>query len=133
MRDASVSATNVLVASRWQHVAVVLTQTSQELYLDGVLAAGYGTLARQLLPPLLDDPKNYLGACVMRGSPRGGADFQGQMDEVRVWSVARTAQQIREDMFKHLTGSEPRLVGLWNFDDPANPGRDSSPGRTMAS
>src|SRR5439155_5323671 len=25
-------------------------------------------------------------------------------------------------------GREPSLVGLWNFDDPANPGRDVSPG-----
>src|SRR5262249_16704237 len=25
------------------------------------------------------------------------------------------------------TGQEPDLVGLWNFDDPANPGREASP------
>jgi hypothetical protein len=49
------------------------------------------------------------------------------MDEVRVWKVARTAEQIRENLSKPLTGSEPGLVGLWNFDDPANPGRDASP------
>src|SRR6266436_3239224 len=54
--------------------------------------------------------------------------FQGQLDEVRVWSVARTEEQIRETMSRKMTGTEPGLVGLWNFDDPANPGRDSSPG-----
>ncbi len=39
-----------------------------------------------------------------------------------------TPEQIRENMGRRLTGSEEGLVGLWNFDDPANPGRDSSPG-----
>jgi hypothetical protein len=49
------------------------------------------------------------------------------MDEIRVWKVARTTEQIRENITKQLTGSEAGLVGLWNFDDPANPGRDTSP------
>jgi hypothetical protein len=49
------------------------------------------------------------------------------MDEVRVWNTARTVEQIRENLLQRLTGSEPGLVALWNFDDPANPGRDASP------
>jgi hypothetical protein len=55
----------------------------------------------------------------------GNSDFgqlmQGAMDEVRVWKTARTGEQIRENIAKPLTGSEPGLVALWNFDDPANP------------
>ena len=30
-------------------------------------------------------------------------------------------------MLTQRTGREPGLIGLWNFDDPANPGKDSSP------
>ena len=48
------------------------------------------------------------------------------MDEVRVWKVARTEAQIRDNWFKQLAGNEPDLVGLWNFDDPSDPGRDST-------
>src|SRR5262249_7570813 len=55
--------------------------------------------------------------------------FRGDLDDVRIWRGARTAEQIRQNMFKSLTGQEPGLVGNWNFDDPANPGRDLSPGR----
>jgi hypothetical protein len=42
------------------------------------------------------------------------------MDEVRVWNVARTELQIREDMGHKLTGAEPGLVSLWNFDAVTN-------------
>jgi len=62
----------------------------------------------------------------------GGADdspFDGELTEVRVWKTARTREQIRENLAKKLTGSEPGLAALWNFDDPANPGRDASPNR----
>ena len=37
-------------------------------------------------------------------------------------------EQLRDAMLKKLTGTEPGLFGLWNFDDPAQPGRDASPG-----
>ena len=120
----------VLATNRWQHVAAVLSQTSQRLYLDGSLVVD--RTGTNLFPPLLDDPKNYLGACVVRGWVEGGvdgsADFHGLMDEVRVWGVARTAAQIRENMARKLTGNEPGLIGLWNFDDPGDPGRDASRG-----
>ena len=116
----------VLATNQWRHVAAVVSQTSQQLYLDGILVLNLTDTNR--FASLLDDPKNFLGACVNRGSPGSGADFDGQMDEVRVWRTHRTAGQIRENMGRKLTGTEPDLVGLWNFDDPANPGRDSSPG-----
>src|SRR5204863_1542400 len=52
--------------------------------------------------------------------------LNGQLDEVRVWSVLRTENEIRDGMFRKLTGREPGLVGLWNFDDPNLPGRDTA-------
>ena len=52
-------------------------------------------------------------------------NFPGQMDEIRVWKVARTQQQIVENMHRRLTGNEKDLFGLWNFD--AGDARDVSP------
>ena len=51
--------------------------------------------------------------------------FLGEMDEVRVWNVARTAEEIGDTMNRKLEGNESGLVGLWNFDD--GTARDSSP------
>ena len=52
----------------------------------------------------------------------------GNIDEVRVWNFARTAGQIRENYQRSLDGTETGLVGWWNFDDSANPGKDRSRG-----
>ncbi len=46
----------------------------------------------------------------------GSTFFPGQIDEVRVWSVARTAEQIREDMCKTLTGNEAGLSAYYRLD-----------------
>jgi hypothetical protein len=39
--------------------------------------------------------------------------FTGQLSEVRVWREERTAEQIREDMYRVLTGAETGLAGYW--------------------
>ena len=44
------------------------------------------------------------------------ATFAGQIDEVRIWRVARTAPQIGAAMFTPLHGNEPGLVGYWRFE-----------------
>ena len=113
-----------LVPGKWVHFACVTGPGGIKLYVDGVLVdskslagsfAGHRVTGRYLLG---------------RSTNKDGGDpnyLSGQLDEVRVWNVERTADQIRENILKQLTGNEPGLVGLWNFDDPANPGRDASP------
>src|SRR5262249_50330000 len=50
----------------------------------------------------------------------GDTSLAGQMDEVRVWRVARSPEQIATNRFSKLTGKEPGLVALWNFDRVTN-------------
>ncbi len=45
------------------------------------------------------------------------ASFRGLIDEVRVWNVARTEEQIAGAMLRPLNGDEPGLVGYWRFDE----------------
>src|SRR5262249_20667835 len=71
---------------------------------------------------------SFFGRSAWKDFSTEDQDFHGQMDEVRVWRVTRTEAQIRENRFKQLAGNEPDLVGLWNFDDPSKPGRDSTLG-----
>ena len=121
----------VLSTGRWTHVAAVVGPETLKLFLDGLqvttnIVRSSGSFAGV-------EKRNYLGRsnwriAAARANMAVDEDFRGQMDEIRVWQGERTVGQIRENMGNHLTGHEPGLVGLWNFDDPANPGRDASPG-----
>ena len=51
--------------------------------------------------------------------------FDGLIDEVRVWNIERTQEEIQSTMSTILRGDEPGLVGYWNFDD--GTADDSSP------
>ena len=48
------------------------------------------------------------------------ASVKGLIDEVRVWNIARTEDEIRKDMNIQLNGDEPGLVGYWKFDEEEN-------------
>lgn len=104
---------------RWTHVAATFSSSSGLicLYLNGVLAASAtndwggtiplaGLTVRQSSQPLVlgyDYPVTTSG-------------ITGLMDEVRVWSVVRTAADIQGTMYQRLAGTEPGLQGYWNFD-----------------
>jgi len=47
------------------------------------------------------------------GNPR----YNGKIDELRIWSEVRTAQQIQDNMCHSLTGNEPNLYAYYNFNE----------------
>ncbi len=47
----------------------------------------------------------------------GKSYWNGALDLVRVWSAARTDAQVRDDMYRHLAGTEPDLMASWAFDE----------------
>jgi signal transduction histidine kinase/DNA-binding response OmpR family regulator/ligand-binding sensor domain-containing protein len=107
----------------WCHIALVTGPGGVRLYYNGVLVASdpySGSFSS-----INNGDHNFLG----RSNWENNEDFDGEMDEIRVWKVARSAEQIRSGLTRKLDGSEPDLVGYWNFDDPADPGRDLSPNR----
>ncbi len=46
-----------------------------------------------------------------------GRSFAGQINNVRLWNVARTEGEIVQDMHRRLAGDEPGLVGDWPIDE----------------
>jgi ligand-binding sensor domain-containing protein len=109
-----------ILTGRWHHLATVAGTGGMKLYLDGVLVSRNeyaGSFA-----DIGGGSENYLG----RSHWASNADFQGHLDEVRVWSTVRTPQQLRASMYRRLTGSEAGLAGLWDFN--TGDGTDRSAG-----
>ncbi|MCL5097942.1 MAG: PA14 domain-containing protein, partial [Candidatus Omnitrophica bacterium] len=53
------------------------------------------------------------------GQTQGGYFFDGELDEFRLWKVARTEAQIRQNWNARLTGDEPNLVAYYRMDEGA--------------
>src|SRR5262249_12568292 len=100
--------------NEWYHIAVATGKSGTKLYVNGHLekASAYtGSFSA-----IKNGARFRLGRSVVDSEPR----FNGQLDEVRVWSVERTEKEIQEAIFKRLSGSETGLVSLWNFDSATN-------------
>ena len=101
---------------RWHHVALVADGLAgtQTLYLDGGIAAS-GPGSVQLNGWISQIGTGYTNN--WPAAPLGWYPFSGQIDEVKIWSVARTVEQIQGDMTSTLSGSEPGLVAYYPFDE----------------
>ena len=47
----------------------------------------------------------------------GGAYLDGYLDDIRIWNIARTQQEINDFKDIPITGDEQGLIGLWQFDE----------------
>ena len=89
----------------WQHFALVASQSgnSMAIYRNGVLEA-----QKTGMTPLAPGNRSLIF---------GGLAMNEDLDEVRIWNVARSADEIRTNMDRSLTGNEPGLVAYWRFDE----------------
>jgi len=46
--------------------------------------------------------------------------MKGQIDEVRIWNVCRTAQEIKDNRYKTVYANNTGLVGYYKFNEPAS-------------
>jgi hypothetical protein len=92
----------------WHHIAATYNGSDAIIYIDGVLdksIAGTGTIA-------VSTYQVALGANLQIT----GRTYYGNMDEVRIWNVARTASQIAQSKNCELQGSETGLVAYYKFN-----------------
>ncbi|MCH7724630.1 MAG: T9SS type A sorting domain-containing protein [Bacteroidetes bacterium] len=95
----------------WMHIAATYDGTELTIYINGV--------AEGTDPTALDSIKTNSNNLVIGTNAADSTSglFDGAIDEVRIWNVARSADDIRATMCKKLTGSETGLVGYWRFDN----------------
>ena len=96
------SAADVLVVDEWQHFAFTLNDRHAKLYRNGELL-GEKTNSWRL--------ESSLGHFEI--GKAGASTIDGHIDEVRIWSTARTQQEIRDNMHNVLLGNETGLIREW--------------------
>ncbi len=94
---------NTLANGNWHHIAFVRSGTSLRFYVDGML-----DLSAFSAQNFNNPAKISIGNIVC-----GGLNFGGSMDEIRIWNVARTANQINEKKHCTLVGNESGLLAYY--------------------
>lgn len=103
---------NTTVGTGWCHIAGVYNGTQLRIYLNGV----------EDQTAVEHTGNIFSGAGSVRIGCQGETTqiefFNGKIDEVRVWNVARTEAEIRANMCKKLIpANEANLVAYWKLDE----------------
>ena len=98
----------VVKTGRWQHVAFVLDGKKNSVRVGG----------RSVFEQDTSQSIALGGDRMVAGATLNGSEpFAGEMDELRIWSVARTETQIREAMNRAIAPTEQGLARYWRFDE----------------
>ena len=102
----------------WQHVAVVADGSYLHLYRNGIEVAtkvSYDGTLRTSLNLLSIGAKLNSDGTYTSGTYSG--EWNGKIDEVRIWNISRTQAQIKANMYKNLNESETGLQLYFKFDE----------------
>jgi hypothetical protein len=61
--------------------------------------------------------ENLGGSLQIGRESNGWRQFDGALDELRMWNVIRSAVQIQNDRNTELSGVEAGLVAYWTFNE----------------
>jgi len=107
------SAPGSIRLNRWYHIAGVIDTNTRQmiLYLNGIV------VGKTYYRGKIHQSKRPLRIGWAHENNFGYGFFRGRIDEVRIWNIVRTGDEIRQNCRKPLTGKEKGLVGYWPFDD----------------
>ncbi|MCL4706969.1 hypothetical protein KJ068_17510 [bacterium] len=112
---AIISIPEITVAEGWVHLAAVfdVSQNLMQLYKNGALAGSTTPLASLISTT---EPVSIGSKKSDSFSTTYTETFNGKIDEVRIWNVARSAADISGKMSCELTGTEAGLVAYYKFN-----------------
>ena len=106
---------NSVQLNRWHHVAAVYDGSSMKIFIDGDLTAQSNSVFTI---------GNANNSNLLIGESPGfpGRVFNGKIDEVRIWNIARSQSQIQNTMNTILTSEyystpDSGLAGYWRMDE----------------
>ncbi len=106
-----ITGNTVVTSNVWHHAAATYDGTTWRLYLDG---NADGSLAVGQPANIAVTSGTAIGSALRTDSSAGGF-FQGQIDEARIWSSARSQADIQAAMNTEI-GPTNGLLGLWHLN-----------------
>lgn len=121
---------------QWTHIAGVWNNGIVSLYVNGELIDTKTRSDNNMDYSDTDNDRNRYGLTIGRAyTETDGGEwryFNGTIDEVRLWNVARTQSQIRFAMRQTVDPLDPTLIGYWRFDIPIGAEPDDYPDNLVA-
>ncbi|WP_338378718.1 LamG-like jellyroll fold domain-containing protein [uncultured Flavobacterium sp.] len=116
--DINIPVTSYTADSEWHHWSCVynITNGTRQVYQDGVLVGSDSGVVPYMGSGILD-----LGA--FDGS---SAFFNGNIDDVRIWNVARTLNEINTSKNCELQGTETGLIAYYKFNQGYDAGNNTT-------
>jgi hypothetical protein len=114
------TASNSVVLNTWQHIAGVFDDTSLKFYINGVLS---GTTA---VPSTYALNVNCATNLWIGKSAFGGENFQGSIDEVRIWNRAVCQGEIQKNMNGIIPTTANQLLANYHFEQGVIGGNNTS-------
>jgi len=102
-----VIANTALEQDKWYHIAATYDGTTASIYINGKLDNS---------TPCTGDINADSSIPFYIGKNNISAHFNGRIDEVRLWDVGRTADQIRANMYKEI-GTHTNLKAYYKMSD----------------
>ncbi|MEA4839400.1 MAG: LamG-like jellyroll fold domain-containing protein [Bacteroidales bacterium] len=105
------SSSSVLNLNTWYHIAAVDNNGTKTIYVNGINVCS-GTTGFTVI-----ENTDFVSIGMDYIAETPGRCLNAIIDEVRIWNDVRTADEIRQNMYHKLTGSESNLVAYYNFDN----------------
>ncbi|MGC4035829.1 MAG: T9SS type A sorting domain-containing protein [Chitinophagaceae bacterium] len=118
----AVTDATTISTGKWVYVAVTYdaATTTMKLYKDGIVVSTNTSVA-----------SNYTNEPVALASHHDGVSLlNGLIDEVRIWTIALSASQIKQNMFKGPAVNEAGLVAYYKCNDGAGSTLTDATGNT---
>jgi hypothetical protein len=108
------TAPGVFTPGQWTHLACVYDPANNngQIYINGVAQTVYNDGGPWTAPLATPASPLFLGR-----RTDGSYLYNGAMDEVRIWSAARTAGEIQANYLQELSGPQTNLVAYYKFDE----------------
>ena len=107
-----------VATNQWQHIAGTYDGQLVKFYLNGELidqSEASGLISYRY------ENAMHIAADASYGTTPEKIDFEGAIDDVRLWSIARTQEEIQYSMNKPLAGNESGLNACWTLNEQSGP------------